>query len=581
LLFHTKGRPSQEFKEGKLKKTYASLVFILLFSFLMMQYASSEQKAAQQSDMTFEISFPKDVVDQIKEFNLQVPITGRVYAIISRNNEKELRFQTGYTGVPIWGKNVYSLKPGEGAIIDEDVFGYPLKSIRDIPPGDYYVQGFINIYTEFKRSDGNTIWMHQDQWEGQHWNISPGNIYSDVKKVHIDPTKAESIKISCSHVIPRIEIPPDTKWVKRIKFKSKILTDFWGQPMYIGATILLPKGYDEHPDVYYPVNYIQGHFSLRAPHGFRTEPPSGEDPRGRQKSGYEFYKYWISDECPRMITVTFQHPCPYFDDSYAINGPNVGPYGDALLKDLLPKIEENFRIIRKPYARLLSGGSTGGWESFALQLFYPDFFGGTWTGCPDPIDFRRFQVQNIYEQPNMYYTIYEWMKVEIPETRSTDGDISFMMKDRCHYELVIGDKNRSGLQWAIWNAVYTPVGEDGYPKDLWDWMTGEINPEVAEEWKKYDLSLYLRENWSWLGPKLVGKLHLYTGDMDNAYLNLGVVLVEEFLKKTKNPYYDGVVKYGDRGPHCWMPRGKELCELFEEHLLKYAPPGEETSKWRY
>jgi len=564
-----------------LKKTYASLVFILLFSFLMMQYASSEQKAAQQSDMTFEISFPKDVVDQIKEFNLQVPITGRVYAIISRNNEKELRFQTGYTGVPIWGKNVYSLKPGEGAIIDEDVFGYPLKSIRDIPPGDYYVQGFINIYTEFKRSDGNTIWMHQDQWEGQHWNISPGNIYSDVKKVHIDPTKAESIKISCSHVIPRIEIPPDTKWVKRIKFKSKILTDFWGQPMYIGATILLPKGYDEHPDVYYPVNYIQGHFSLRAPHGFRTEPPSGEDPRGRQKSGYEFYKYWISDECPRMITVTFQHPCPYFDDSYAINGPNVGPYGDALLKDLLPKIEENFRIIRKPYARLLSGGSTGGWESFALQLFYPDFFGGTWTGCPDPIDFRRFQVQNIYEQPNMYYTIYEWMKVEIPETRSTDGDISFMMKDRCHYELVIGDKNRSGLQWAIWNAVYTPVGEDGYPNDLWDWMTGEINPEVAEEWKKYDLSLYLRENWSWLGPKLVGKLHLYTGDMDNAYLNLGVVLVEEFLKKTKNPYYDGVVKYGDRGPHCWMPRGKELCELFEEHLLKYAPPGEETSKWRY
>lgn len=564
-----------------MKKTYASLVFIILFSFLMMQYASSEQKAAQQSDMTFEISFPKDVVDQIKELNLQVPITGRVYAIISRNNEKELRFQTGYTGVPIWGKNVYSLKPSEGAIIDEDVFGYPLKSIRDIPPGDYYVQGFINIYTEFKRSDGHTIWMHQDQWEGQHWNISPGNIYSDVKKVHIDPTKAESIKISCNHVIPRIEIPPDTKWVKRIKFKSKIITDFWGQPMYIGATILLPKGYDEHPDVYYPVNYIQGHFSLRAPHGFRTEPPRGEDPRGRQKRGYEFYKYWISDECPRMIVVTFQHPCPYFDDSYAINGPNVGPYGDALLKDLIPKIEENFRIIRKPYARLLSGGSTGGWESFALQLFYPDFFGGTWTGCPDPIDFRRFQVQNIYEQPNMYYTIYEWMKVEIPETRSTDGDISFMMKDRCHYELVIGDKNRSGLQWAIWNAVYTPVGEDGYPKDLWDWMTGEINPEVAEEWKKYDLSLYLRENWSWLGPKLVGKLHLYTGDMDNAYLNLGVVLVEEFLKKTKNPYYDGVIKYGDRRPHCWMPRGKELLELFEEHLLKYAPPGKEISKWRY
>ena len=181
----------------------------------------------------------------------------------------------------------------------------------------------------------------------------------------------------------------------------------------------------------------------------------------------------------------------------------------------------------------------------------------------------------------MYYRVYEWMKAEIPETRSTDGDVIFTMRNRLYYEQVIGDKLRSGLQWAIWQAVYTPIGDDGYPKPLWDWRTGEIDHEVAEEWKKVDLNLYLRENWSWLGPKLVGKIHLYTGDMDNAYLNLGVVLMEEFLESTTNPYYDGVVEYGRGEGHCWMPRGKQLFELFEEHITKYAPEGEDTSKWKY
>ena len=545
----------------------AGFVFIATSFGLNTRQISAQDRNA----FKFEISFPAKAHSE--------PITGRVYAIISKNKKRELRFQTGYTGVPIWGKNIYALKPGERAIIDDVVFGYPLESISEIPPGKYYVQGFINIYTEFKRSDGHKLWMHNDQWEGQRWNRSPGNLYSKVKKVTIDPSKPENISLNCEKVIPPVKIPKDTKWVKRFKFQSKILTEFWGQPIYMGATILLPKGYADHPEVYYPVNYVQGHFSLGAPHGFRTKKPGKSDRRG--KRGYDFYKYWTSDECPRMIAVTFQHPCPYYDDSYAVNTPNVGPYGDAIMEELIPRIEEQFRIISKPYARVLSGGSTGGWESLALQVFHPDFFGGTWTGCPDPVDFRRFQLQNIYEDENMYYRVYDWLKVEIPETRSTDGDVMFTMRNRLYFEQVIGDKNRSGLQWAIWEALYTPLGEDGYPRPLWNWRTGEIDPEAAEHWKKYDLSLYIRENWSWLGPKLVGKLHLYTGDMDNAYLNLGVVLLEEFLEKTEDPYYDGVVEYGDGEGHCWMPRGAELFKLFGEHVTKYAPEGEDTSLWKY
>ncbi|MDH4273256.1 MAG: alpha/beta hydrolase-fold protein [Candidatus Aminicenantes bacterium] len=527
-----------------------------------------------QTGLRFEITFPAAAHSD--------PITGRVYVILTTRDRPEPRLQTGFdfaTGIPIWGKNVQSLKPGEAAGIDDGVFGFPLKSIQEIPPGEYYVQGFVNIYTEFKRSDGHTLWLHNDQWEGQLWNVSPGNLYSDVSKVTIDPAEKQTIALSCKNVIPPVVVPPDSEWVKRIKFQSKILTEFWGQPIYLGATILLPKGYDDHPDVTYPVNYDQGHFSLRSPHGFRPEEPAaGGAPA---KGGSEFYKYWVSDDCPRMLAVTFQHPCPYYDDSYAVNSPNVGPYGDAIMQELIPYIEEHFRIIREPYARVLSGGSTGGWESLALQIFQPDFFGGTWSSCPDPVDFRYYELINIYNDKNAYYRERSKIKTERPEGRDIDGQPWYTVRDTYYYEWTLGDKHRSGRQWAIWEAVYTPIGEDGYPKPLWNWLTGEIDHEVAEQWKKYDLRHYLETNWSWLGPKLVGKLHVYVGDMDTFFLNNAVVLLENFLKKTENPYYEGVVEYSDRKGHCWGPFGAQLFNLFKEHIIKYAPVGADTSRWNY
>ena len=547
------------------EKIFCVIFLVIIFSI------PRDGPAQSTSGLKFEVSFPSKTHPEL--------ITGRVYAIISKTKQREPRLQTSYTGVPFWGKNIFSLKPGDGAVIDEETFGYPLESIKDIPPGDYYVQGFVNIYTEFKRSDGYTLWMHNDQWEGQKWNRSPGNLYSDVKEIHIDPSTDKTIKLVCKNVIPPIQIPPDTEWVKRIKFQSKILTEFWGQPIYLGATILLPKGYDTHPDVSYPVNYIQGHFSLRAPYGFR---PGDTESSNRRRRGGAISKFWMSDSCPRMIAVTFQHPCPFYDDSYAVNSPNVGPYGDAIMEELIPRVEEQFRIIRKPYARVLSGGSTGGWESLALQIFHPDSFGGTWSLCPDPVDFRYHQIVNIYEDKNAYYKDYDWLRVERPGCRSTDGNVRFMMKDENFYELVIGDKSRSGGQWDIWEAAYSPIGKDGYPERVWDKRTGEINRSVVDYWKEnYDLRHHLEKNWSWLGPKLLGKLHIYTGSMDSFYLNDAVVLLEEFLEKTDNPYYSGIVEYGDREPHCWGPRGTDLLKLMAEHITKYAPEGKDTSAWRY
>jgi len=544
------------------------LFFTTIFGFSATLYALETPR----SGLKFAISFSSSVHSG--------PVTGRVFAILTQNKGREPRFQVGTHGVPFFGKDVETIDPGEVIYIDNSVLGYPLESLEDIPPGEYYVQGVVNIYTEFRRSDGHTVWLHNDQWEGQHWNRSPGNIISDVAKVKIDPAEHKTIEILCDRIIPPVQIPEDTEWVKRIKFQSKILTEFWGQPIYLGATILLPKGYKEHPDVHYPVNYIQGHFSLRAPNGFDISGSADVDPRRRR--GSRFSKYWISEDCPRMILVTFQHPCPYYDDSYAVNSANCGPYGDAIMQELIPYVEEHFRIIRKPYARVLSGGSTGGWESLALQIFHPAFFGGTWSLCPDPVDFRYFQTIDIYEDTNAFFKEMGWIKVPTSSDRSIDGISRLTVQQRNHMELVMGSKNRSGEQIDIFEAVYGPVGPEGYVKPLFDKRTGEIDPSVAEYWREnYDLRYILERDWKTLGPKLKGKLHIYVGDMDTFYLDNAVRLLERFLESTKDPYYDGVVEYGDRKPHCWGPWGEELIDLMAKHITQNAPEGENPSLWRY
>ncbi|MFQ5721716.1 MAG: alpha/beta hydrolase-fold protein [Candidatus Aminicenantales bacterium] len=549
----------------KSKKNIISLTIVILafiLSILTIQFC----KKPELSRLRFAISFPASVHSEA--------ITGRVFVMISRDNKREPRLQAGswFRGVPFFGKDVEQLKPEEKVIIDENTLGYPLKSLKDIPPGDYFVQALINIYTKFHRSDGHTIWAHMDQWEGQQFNRSPGNLYSEVKSVHLDPAKGYTVGLSLDKIIPSVKIPEDSQWVKHIKIKSQLLSQFWGHPIYLGAVVLLPKGYDQYQDVYYPANYIQGHFSLRAPHGFRE--------------GSEFYKAWTSEDFPRMICVTFQHPCPYFDDSYAVNSANCGPYGDAIMKELIPYIEEHFRIIRKPYARLLSGGSTGGWEALALQIFHPDFFGGTWSFFPDPVDFRYYQLTNIYQDKNAFFKEFGWMKVERPLMRDVHGQVLVTMRQMSQLEAVLGSKGRSGQQLDIWQAVYGPVGDDGYPRPIWDKITGEIDHEVAQYFKEhYDVRYYLEKNWPKIGHQLVGKLHVFCGDMDNFYLNEAVYELEKFLESTKNPYYAGSFQYGrPRKGHGWTPfkrnRG-ELERIMADYIAKNAPHGENTSLWRY
>lgn len=557
-----------------------------------------------------EVSFPASVRQQ--------PITGRVFVLLAVHGESEPRLQVGSllsTGL-LFGVDVDQLRADDAAILDGDTAGFPVRSLHDLPKGIYYVQALLNVYSQCHRSDGNTVWVHLDQWEGQAFNVSPGNLYSEVQQVELDPAVGFNLHLSLAKVIPPIQPPPDTQWVKHVKFQSKLLSDFWGCPMFLGATVLLPKGYDSHPDVNYPVVYLQGHFSLDPPFGFdpgAAKPAIGEAPkRNRQRlntpepgddirvaSGgiimpetpAEFYQAWTSDDFPRLIAVTFQHPTPYFDDSYAVNSANNGPYGDAVMQELIPEVETRFRIIRKPYARVLTGGSTGGWESLALQVYHADFFGGTWSFYPDPVDFRRWGLLNIYDDENAFTTpLHNRAGVTVGSAeryllRGHDGQPFITIHQSTTLESVLGGKGRSGRQQNGWEAVYGPVDKDGYPKPLWDVKTGTIDHSVAAYMKDrgYDLRYYLETNWLRMGPELVGKLHLICGDMDDWYLNLAVYLLEDFLGGARDPSYAGSFEYGrPMKGHGWQPTTNfALIKEMSEQISRNAPHGDDPNTWHY
>ena len=555
--------------------------------------------AASASALEFAVSFQATTHPE--------PVDGRVLVLISQDGETEPRAQVsaGLQAIQISGVDVEGLAPGATAQIDAATFGYPIRSLAHLPAGEYWVQAVLHRYETFHRADGHVVKLPMDRGEGQHWNRAPGNLYSTPARMRLDPAEEWRIDLVLDQVIPPIEEPEDTAYIKHVRIQSELLTEFWGRPMYLGAHVLLPEGFDEHKQARYPLMIFHGHFPEDFG-GFRTTPPEPDlecehserfqlDCYNRivQQEAYEFYQTWKKSDFPRFLALEIQHANPYYDDSYAVNSANLGPYGDAITYELIPYIEERFRGLGEPWARFLYGGSTGGWEALAAQVFYPDQYNGCFAACPDPIDFRAYTLVNIYEDQNAYFTEGDFNRIARPGHRNWLGEVDATLEDWNHMELALGSHSRSGDQFDIWQAVYSPVGADGYPAPIWNKLTGEIDHEVAEHWKMYDLRLVLEENWATLGPMLEGKIHIYCGDMDNYYLNNAVYLMEDFLESTTAPYYDGEVDYGDRAEHCWNgdhENPNSISRLryntfYLPRILKRieetAPEGADLTSWRY
>jgi hypothetical protein len=538
------------------------------------------------------------------------PLHGHLVLVFAKKNDPEPRHQLSedYDSSQGFGVDVDDLVPGKPIIIDAHTLGYPRRSLSDLDPGNYYVQAVFNVYELFHLADGRNLWLPPDKGEGQHWDLKPGNFYNKPIKIHFDPKSAALIKLTLDQVIPPItgtdldpEViaakSPTSKWLKYMRFRSDKLSSFWGRDTYLGAWILLPDGFDDHPNARYPVIVYQDHFNagLR-PLPFITSPPNPKSPDyRREQAGYRFYQGWTSGRLPRVILIYVQNANPYYDDSYVVDSANVGPYGSAINEELIPAIEKKYRGIGQGWARATFGGSTGGWEAAATQIFYPDMYNGAWVACPDPVDFHAYQNIDLYNDTNAFVRTADFGSIPIAADRKPDGSIIANTGPEYAFEYVLGTHGRSTEQWDIWQAVFSPAGPDGYPAEVINPLSGTIDKSVVAYWHDhYDLAAILKHDWPTLGPKLEGKLHFAVGDGDTYFLNNAVHLLQNQLDQTRNPHSDATFQYGPGMPHCytggpsrytmqqnnadWIQR---ILPQMVEHMFATAPPGADVTSWRY
>ena len=536
-------------------------------------------------------------------------LDGRIIVIVSPKDTPEPREQVQLeaelTTPFIFGQDVDGLTAGARVTLDARAYGWPVRSVEALPAGDYTVQAVLNHYETFHRADGSLVKLPPDEGEGQQWKHKPGNLYSKPVRVHLGPG-ATPLTLSLDQVIAPVPPKGDTTFVRHIRIRSELLSKFWGRPMYLGAHVLLPAGFDAHPDARFPLMVFHGHFPDDISE-FRTTPP---DPdlkpdysdrfhlagynRIQQAEAYRLYQTWTSAKFPRFIVIEIEHANPYYDDSYAVNSANLGPYGDAINKELIPYIEKRFHGLGQGWARFTYGGSTGGWEAMATQVFYPDMYNGAFIACPDPIDFHAYTTIDLYNDANAFADQGVAASIERPAMRDYLGHTLATQRDENHMELALGDRSRSGGQYDVWQAVFGPEGADGYPQPIFDKETGVIDPKVAAYWREhYDLTHIVARDWATLGPKLKGKLHIYVGSADSYFLNDAVYFAQDRLESLRDPAWGGEVAYGERAEHCWngdptLANAYSRLHYDVQYLPKIlaritatAPPGADLTSWRY
>lgn len=519
-------------------------------------------------------------------------------------NQEPRELATVAGTVAVFGVDVENWRPGSTRRIDATARGYPFTELGQLPPGEYRVQALLNRYETLNLADGRALLLPLDRGEGQQWRDKPGNWVSVPERLRWDGRAAAS-KIRLTKKLPEFQAFTETPWIKHIKVRSERLSKFWGRDIYLGALVTLPAGYNERPQARYPLVIRHGRFPL-APAGWREQPPDPHLPadysarfeisgynRIEQQYAWQFFQEWNSSALPRVLLVEIQHSTPFHEMSYGVNSANNGPYGDAIQYELIPEIERRFRGLGAGWARFVFGGSNGGWAALAAQIFYPEHYNGAWVACPDPIDFRHFGVIDIYRDRNAYHVNRGPLQIGRPARRNLHGHIDSTILQHALFEQTVASRGRSSEQWDAWEAVFSPVGSDGYPRRLWNRSTGEIDPVTAEYWREHhDLGHILRRDWPVLAGKLRGKLRLHVGHMDDYYLNNAVYAVEEFLR-TAQPAADAVFEYGERAGHCWNG-GRDLGIAYSrlrypqlvlpwvlERILASAPPGADLSSWRY
>lgn len=532
------------------------------------------------------------------------PLTGRMFVLVSRQTSGEPRLadiSAWYNNTPdsssevplMFSTDAVDLNAGAAVNLSAAAVGYPVASLRSVPAGNYTVQAVFNVYTRFGRADGHVIWAHKDRGEGQHAFSSPGNLVSEPVHVRLDPAHSGGpIRLQLTRILPPIGTKPDTEFVKHARFTSHLASAFWGENMDVGVTVALPAGYSQHPERRYPVIFHQGHFNESAVFSMLEPPSSVQDDaemhRWTERSG-KFVEAWQSGGVPQVIIVTMQHPTPYYDTSYFMNSPNTGPWADVFFQEVIPYIDAHFRTIAQPYARVVAGLSSGGGISAYLQVHYPKLLGGAWIFAPDPVDFHDFYTVDLYSDKNAYQEPgHQWGMAPPRYTfRSTKGQSLQTIRQQTQLFDAMGSHERSGEWMDNYDALYGPVGSDGYPMPVWNHRTGDIDGKVVDYWRAQgsDLRAYLDANWSRIAPDLDGKLHFAAGEMDNYFLNGSLYLLQDFLEHAHDPAISSSFKFGrPMVGHSFVGVGYDpfpmaLLQDIAVNIAKRAPPGADTSAW--
>lgn len=474
-------------------------------------------------------SEPKPLVFQVRysEKVCKGPFTGRVLVLLSQRVDQPRNGPAWFGTEPFYAKDVKDWQPDTPLAIDHTAIGFPA-TLDKLAPGTYTIQAVL------------------DHGLFRQIGSAPGNAYSKAVKRELHPRNSGAVDLLIEEQVGEREFKERDN-VKYVEIESKLLTAFHGRPIKLRAGVILPKSFATQAEKRYPVIYDVPGF------GGTHFMALGYGQNATEVDGAEMLYVVLDPDCP-----TGHH---VFADS-----ANNGPCGKALTEELIPYIEAKYRGIGKPTARFVTGHSSGGWSSLWLQVAYPDFFGGCWSTAPDPVDFRDFQMINIY-QPGT--NMFKDDKGQDRPIARAGRRPSLYYKPFSDMEDVMGH----GGQLGSFEAVFSEKGPDGKPKKLWDRKTGAIDPDVAKSWEKYDIRLVLERNWATLGPKLKGKVHVYMGDLDTFYLEGATKLLKESQAKLGS---DAVIElFAGRDHSSLMTSGlrRRIAKEMAEAFRKYHPEG--------
>jgi hypothetical protein len=496
---------------------------------LLLLFVATFSYCQKNHSLTLSVSVPQQNRTDLKP-------NGRLFIFFNQNASVEPRLQTWPSpGNSMFAKNIDGLKSDKALELGSDGWiKTPAWNLNNIPEGEYYIQ---------------VLW---DQDKEESNPNAAGNLYSEKQKVSLTKSTKLSFELS-NKIAPRQLVANDL--VKLVDITSDTLSKWWKKPVHVKASILLPSKYKAGQSIAYPIRYNVSGYGGRY------------DRINRFVNDKNFMDWWQSDEAPQIINVFLDGEGP-FGDSYQMDSDNSGPYGYSLIHEVIPYIEKTYRGTNSAATRFVDGCSTGGWVSLGLQLYYPDDFNGVFSYSPDAIEFEDYQLINIYKDENAFINEYGYLR---PVMRETSGEPMLSLKDFIQYENVLGSSNtylNSGGQFSAHTALYSPKGNGGLPKPLFDPVTGVIDHSVAEYWKKYDFKLYAEKSWPTLGPKLQGKVYVWMGDMDNFYLNVATRGFDKFIKATVNPTSDAEIVFTPMKGHCANYSNKTVLLQMAERIKK-------------